>query len=86
MKKVLLSVAVVATVALASCGGPSVCDCVKLDDEMRKEMGDEPTDEKRKEVEESYKSKIDACKKLGEEAQKDEAKAKELMEEMKNCK
>lgn len=86
MKKVLLSVAVVATLALASCGGPSVCDCVKLDDEMRKEMGDEPTEEKAKEIEEKYKSKAEACKKLGEEAEKDEAKAKELMEEIKNCK
>ena len=27
MKKLLLSVAVIATMGLASCGGPSVCDC-----------------------------------------------------------
>ena len=29
MKKLIYSVAVVAAFAFASCGGPSVCDCVK---------------------------------------------------------
>lgn len=85
MKKVMLSVAVVATLALASCGGPSICDCVKMGEEMMKEA--EGADEaKMKEIEEKYKDKAEACKKMGEEAQKDEAKAKEMAEEAKNCK
>jgi hypothetical protein len=29
MKKVLFSVAVVSALILASCGGPSVCDCLR---------------------------------------------------------
>jgi hypothetical protein len=28
MKKMLLSVAVIATIGFTSCGGPSVCDCM----------------------------------------------------------
>ena len=88
MKKVIYSVAIVATMALASCGGaPSICDCVTMGEEAQKEMEEAGEDEaKIKEVEEKYKDKADACKKLGEEAKKDEAKAKEMMEEMKNCK
>lgn len=88
MKKVIYSVAIVATMALASCGGgASVCDCVKMGEEVQKEMEAAGGDEgKIKEIEEKYKDKAEACKKLGEEAKKDEAKAKEMMEEAKNCK
>ena len=36
MKKVLLSVAVVALMGLSSCGGASLCDCINMD-EMNEE-------------------------------------------------
>ena len=87
MKKVIYSVAIVATMALASCGGPSICDCVKSFEEMGKELEEADGDEaKMKEIEEKYKDKKDACKKLGEEAEKDEEAKKKMEEEMKNCK
>lgn len=85
MKKVIYSVAIVATMALASCGGASVCDCVKAFDEMSKEMKEAGDDEaKIKEIEEKYKSKEEECKKLGE-GKSDEEK-KKMAEEAKNCK
>lgn len=85
MKKVLFSVAVVATMALASCGGASVCDCVKTMEEMMKEVEEAGGDEaKMKEIEEKYKDKAEACKKLGE-GKSDEEK-KKMAEEAKNCK
>ena len=83
MKKVLLSVAVVA--AFASCGGPSVCDCVKGMEEMGKKMEEAGGDaDKMKAIEEEYKDKMEACKKLGEDAS-DEDK-KKMEEEAKECK
>ena len=86
MKKVIYSVAVVAAFALASCGGgPSICDCVKMGEEMTKDMADSGMDEaKMKEIEAKYKDKAEACKKMGE-GKSDEDKAK-MMEEAKNCK
>jgi len=87
MKKVIYSVAIVATMALASCGGPSVCDCVDMSKEIMKEIEAAEGDEaKMKEIEEKYKDKAEACKKMGEEAEKDEEKAKKMEEEAKNCK
>lgn len=84
MKKVMLSVAVVAAFAFASCGGPSVCDCVKAQEEMMKEMDAAGDDEaKAKEVEEKFKSKQEECKKLGEGKSDDEKK--KLMEEAAKC-
>jgi hypothetical protein len=86
MKKVIYSVAIVATMALASCGGgTSVCDCVKTMEEMMKEVQEAGGDEaKMKEIDEKYKDKAEACKKLGE-GKSDEEK-KKLAEEAKNCK
>ena len=48
MKKLVLSVAVIATMGLASCGGASLCDCVNMD---------EPSEECKK-MEEDYKAKM----------------------------
>jgi hypothetical protein len=88
MKKVLLSVAVAATFVFASCGGPSICDCVKAFENMEKEVEEAGEDEaKIKAVEEKYKSQEEACKKLGEEMEKaSEEEQKKMMEEMMNCK
>ena len=84
MKKVLLSVAVVAAFAFASCGGPSICDCMDAQKEMMKEMEAAGDDEaKIKEVEEKYKSKEEECKKLGEG--KSDEEMKKLMEEAEKC-
>ena len=68
MKKVLLSVAVVA--AFASCGGPSICDCVneaegvdkevcdKMEKEWKDKFKDASDDDKKK-----MREEVDACKK-----------------------
>ena len=60
MKKSLLAVAVVATFGLASCGGPSICDCVELDEEWREAEDQEAW-------EEENKDKIEACEELEDE-------------------
>mgnify|MGYP003394830087 CR=1 FL=1 len=93
MKKVVFPIVVVALI-LGSCGGAesekkeesvSVCDCMDAMEEMMKEVevagGDES---KMKEIEEKYKDKAEACKKLGE-GKSDEEK-KKMAEEAKNCK
>jgi hypothetical protein len=81
MKKVIYSVAIVATMALASCGGSEVCDCVNLAGEMEKEMKADGADMEK--VQEKYKDKMEACKKLGEG--KSEEEMKKLQEEAKAC-
>ncbi len=63
-------------------GQPSVCDCVKLSEEMLKEM-DEADENRRKKLEEFYTDKMEACKKLSEGLSDEEMK--QLMEEAKNC-
>lgn len=74
----------VATIGLASCGGPSICDCVKAEEEMRKALDEAGDDEaKVKEVKESFKDKEEACKKLAEGKSEDELK--ELMKEAEKC-
>ena len=86
MKKVIYSVAIVATMAFASCGGgSSICDCVKMSGEAEKEMEAAGGDEaKIKEIGEKYKAKAEECKKLGEG--KSEEELKKMAEEAKNCK
>ena len=71
MKKVLLSVAVVA--AFASCGGPSICDCVNAEGEKTEEC--KALDKKYEEASDEDK------KKMEEEAEKCEADAKKDGEE-----
>jgi hypothetical protein len=75
MKKVMLSVAVVAAFAFASCsGGPSVCDCINekegVDKDKCKEMEkkwkedyDKADDKKKEEMEKEY----DSCKEKKED-------------------
>ena len=86
MKKVIYSVAIVATMALASCGGgASVCDCLKMGEEAMKESQEAAGDEaKLKEIQEKYKLKAEECKKLGEG--KSEEEMKKLQEEVEACK
>jgi hypothetical protein len=85
MKKVLLSVAVATTFAFTSCGGVSVCDCVKMSEEMMKDIEAAGDDEsKYADIEKKYKAKGEACEKLAD-GKSDEEK-KKMMEEMMNCK
>ena len=67
MKKLIYSVAVVAAFAFASCGGPSVCDCVKNgtaekpDEAMTKKCAEKfenASDEEKKKMEDE----ADKCK------------------------
>lgn len=38
MKKVLLSLGVVATMTMVSCGGPALCDCVNIKDDADEKL------------------------------------------------
>ncbi len=69
MKKLLLPVAVVATLGFASCGGADVCSCMELSEEMMKL---ESMDEMEKFAEE-HKDELDACEKLGKDMGEEEA-------------
>ncbi len=85
MKKFILPVAVVAVLAFSSCGGPSICDCMKLGEEASKEIAEAKGDEaKMKSIQEKYEAKGKACDKLAEGKSKEE-KAK-MMEEALKCK
>lgn len=80
---------------LASCGGTDVCSCLDTSLEMGKEMEKANGDEaKIKEITESYQSDMDACKKMGEDMEKEmegktdeekKAKRDEMMKEMEEC-
>ena len=86
MKKVLLSVAVVAALGLASCGGPSVCDCVDGRKKMMEEVDAAEGDEaKIKEIKESYEGQKEACEKMADAVKDDEEAANKMMEEIKAC-
>ncbi len=74
MKKLIYSVAVLAAFTFASCGGPSLCDCINIDDKA-----DDKTKEACKTMEKEWKDKYDKAsddekKKLQEEAQACEEK------------
>lgn len=74
MKKLIYSVAVLAVFTFASCGGPSLCDCVNMKDDA-----DDKTKEACKTMEKEWKDKYDKAsdeekKKLQEEAEACEEK------------
>ncbi|MCB9189848.1 MAG: hypothetical protein H6599_11285 [Flavobacteriales bacterium] len=92
MKKVLLSLGVVAAMAMTSCGGHDMCSCAETRLEAMKEMEAAGDDEaKLKEIEEKYKADEEACKKLGDEMKEemkdlsDEDKMKKMEEMMDEC-
>ena len=95
--KIILTLAVFSLLIITSCGGakegdenkdskaPTVCECMDAMNQMMEEMQAVGMDEaKVQEVEEKYKDKAEACKKLGE-GLSDEEQAK-LQEEARNCK
>jgi len=73
MKKLFVSAGVVSAMFLSSCGGDlSPCDCMTTTVEMMKEASEAGQDEaKIKEIEEKYKSEMEACKKMGENMEKE---------------
>lgn len=82
-----MSVAVVAALAFASCGGPSVCDCVKLNDERMDAEDVEAWEEENKDA-------LEACEEMGKERMEElkdaseeekEEMMKEWEEEAKDC-
>jgi basic membrane lipoprotein Med (substrate-binding protein (PBP1-ABC) superfamily) len=91
MKK--LFVAATLGLALVSCGGedektensaPTVCDCVKWEEEAGKEMNEAKDEAAKKAVEDKWKDKEETCKKLADGKTDEEKKA--MMEEAENCK
>jgi hypothetical protein len=82
MKK--LFVAATLGLALVSCGGPSVCDCTQMGEEMMKEMTEAKDEAAKKAIEDKYKGDKEACEKLGEGKSPEELK--EMMKEVANCK
>ena len=96
MKKLVVSAGIVSAMFLASCGGTiSPCDCMTTSVEMMKEAKEAGEDEaKIKEIEEKYKSEMEACKKMGENMEKEmeglsdkekEAKGMEMEKELEDC-
>ena len=96
MKNLFVSAGVVSAMFLSSCGGAlSPCDCITTTVEMMKEASEAGQDEaKIKEIEEKYKSEIEACEKMGENMEKEmeglsdeerEAKGKEMEKELEDC-
>ena len=75
MKKVLLSVAVVAAFGLASCGGPDVCECVNME-EPSEECKDLEKEWK-KEFEEASDEEKEEMMKEFEDCQEDEEEGDE---------
>ena len=71
MKKLIYSVAVLAVFTFASCGGPSLCDCVNMKDDA-----DDKTKEACKTMGKEWKDKYDKAS--------DEEK-KKLQEEVEAC-
>jgi hypothetical protein len=95
--KIILTLAVFSLLIITSCGGvkegyenkeskaPTVCECMDAMNQMMEDMQAVGMDEaKVNEVEEKYKDKVEACKKLGEGLTEEE-QAK-LQEEARNCK
>jgi hypothetical protein len=82
MKK--LFVAATLGIALVSCGGPSVCDCMQWEKEYRAERKAADGDDAKKAIKESYKDKMEQCEKLAEGKSEDEMK--EMMKEAESCK
>ncbi len=84
MKKIILSVAVISTFILSSCGGSEVCGCAETALSMMKEAKEANGDmEKLTAIQEKYKSDIEACEKLDEGKTDEEKKAMEA--EMEKC-
>lgn len=78
MKKVLLSLGVVAALAMTSCGGVDACSCMETSMNMLEEIGEAGGDaDKMKEIEEKYKSDIEACEKFMEGLSDEEKEAQE---------
>lgn len=86
MKKIVLSIAVIATMGLASCGGTSLCECVNLDEDkadekMLEECKTMKTDWKAKfkdaseEEQKTMQAEIEACEKEKEESGSEEESA-----------
>ena len=68
MKKLVLSVAVIATMGLASCGGGGLCECVNMDEmtDECKTMKDEwkaKFEKASEEEQKTMKAEIEACEK-----------------------
>ena len=82
-----MAVAVVATFGLASCGGPSICDCVELDEEWREAEDQEAWEEENKDKIEACDEMMDEKKKEMEDLEGDELKEaqEEFMNELKDC-
>lgn len=74
MKKVLLSLVVLAAVGMTSCGGDDVCSCLKDAQKMSEEAGDDA--DKQKEAQEKSLECLDMVKDMSEE---------EIEAEMKDC-
>ncbi len=82
MKK--LFVAATLGLALVSCGGPSVCDCMQMGKDMAKESMEAKDAAGIKAVTDKYADQVKACDKLTEGKSDEEKKA--MAEEAAKCK
>lgn len=80
MKKVLLSLGVVAALAMTSCGGVDACSCMEMGMNFQKELKEAGGDEeKMKAIDEKYKGDMEACEELGKANEKLSEEEKEAM-------
>jgi hypothetical protein len=79
MKKVLLSLAVVAALGMTSCGGVDACSCMEMGMKVSKEIDEAGGDKDKMEaVKKKYEGDMKACEELGkanEKLSEDEQKA-----------
>jgi len=80
MKKVLLSLGVVAALAMTSCGGSDLCGCTTDMMEIGKKMEDASDDEK-EELMKEFEAKSKECEEIKDKMT--EGKSEEEIEEMK---
>jgi len=81
MKKVLFSVAMVAALGLASCGGPGICDCMTAEQQktdgcvaLKKEWSDKmekAEGEDKEKIMEEMMSEAEKCEKKDEESEEE---------------
>lgn len=79
MKKVLVSLTVVAALAMTSCGGGDMCACITDMQELGKKMNEAEGDAK-EEIAKEFEAKAKECEELGKSMQ--EGKSEEELEAM----
>ena len=82
MKRIFVST--ILGLALASCGGPSICNCKEWEEEFKKERREADSKEARDAVEEKWEDKKEQCQYFVKVLRKEKSR-KEIKEEAEKC-